>query len=605
MTSDGTWNYTYGSAGNMIGKVGISNNLSWAFTYNNANRVISAVETDTSTQTVLQSVSYIYDVFGNRLSQSVTINGTTTVTNFASTPDGTLFADLDSGGTIQTRYIAGAGGADTWLARVTTGSHAYWLLSDYQGSITLVVDQTGAVADSLVYDAWGNITSETTPSERGALGFQGGRYDAVTGNWNFGVRVYDPTRRDWTTQDPEGFRAGDSNLQRFVENGPTNGVDPSGKYTISELFEKLGEHHSESLKLFAEYLLDYGGWSFVTQDIEYEDIEKGFIPYNVGRLWRQNNKDIDGDISTRRIRAMEGRKYDIAHNDNRWIVDYTNKLIWVNSSGLKWGSDYLAEAIGEILKRADQAAVTADTINENAAKMNGLKAGAMVTAADPAMMQDEARKQVTPMIIDLGVHVGIEVGSQLGGSFALRGVFWMLKQGYRLAGPAVLKGGRTLIKFTRPAGQVPTTKAVKELNAWAAQRPNVGSHARPNGVTKEMMRPGGELPKPAAGEITPAPKSGNAPGTGAAPQGPPPLKSIHPDSSLRPSSLDFWGKKSTQEIIDSLKPGQKDALLVYTDGRIAQGNTRIKILRDRGVDVDKLPREIHKPDNSMFPDLKD
>ena len=155
LASDGTWNYTYDSAGNMIGKVGISNNLSWAFTYNNANRVISAVETDTSTQTVLQSVSYIYDVFGNRLSQSVTIDGTTTVTNFASTPDGTLYADLDTGGTIQTRYIAGAGGADTWLARVTSGSHAYWLLSDYQGSITLVVDQTGAVSDSLVYDRLG------------------------------------------------------------------------------------------------------------------------------------------------------------------------------------------------------------------------------------------------------------------------------------------------------------------------------------------------------------------------------------------------------------------------------------------------------------------
>jgi hypothetical protein len=36
-----------------------------------------------------------------------------------------------------------------------------------------------------------------------------------------------------------------------------------------------------------------------------------------------------------------------------------------------------------------------------------------------------------------------------------------------------------------------------------------------------------------------------------------------------------------------------------------QGNTRIKILRDRGVDVDKLPREPYKPDNSMFPDIKD
>lgn len=85
----------------------------------------------------------------------------------------------------------------------------------------------------------------------------------------------------------------------------------------------------------------------------------------------------------------------------------------------------------------------------------------------------------------------------------------------------------------------------------------------------------------------------------------PPLRSIHPEISLRKSSLDFWGKKSNQEIIDSLKPGAKEPLITYPDGRIAQGNTRIKILRDRGVDVDQLPRQIHKPDDSMFPDLQD
>ena len=85
----------------------------------------------------------------------------------------------------------------------------------------------------------------------------------------------------------------------------------------------------------------------------------------------------------------------------------------------------------------------------------------------------------------------------------------------------------------------------------------------------------------------------------------PALKAIHPESSLRKSSLDYWGKKSNQEIIDSLKPGAIEPLITYPDGRIAQGNTRIKILRDRGVDVDQLPRQIHNPDTSMFPDLKD
>lgn len=59
--------------------------------------------------------------------------------------------------------------------------------------------------------------------------------------------------------------------------------------------------------------------------------------------------------------------------------------------------------------------------------------------------------------------------------------------------------------------------------------------------------------------------------------GQPPLRSIHPDSSLSKSSLDFWGRKSTPEIIDSLRPGQAEALRAYPDGRIANGRTWAKI----------------------------
>jgi hypothetical protein len=71
----------------------------------------------------------------------------------------------------------------------------------------------------------------------------------------------------------------------------------------------------------------------------------------------------------------------------------------------------------------------------------------------------------------------------------------------------------------------------------------------------------------------------------------PPLKSLHPDSSLDKSSLDFWGKKDTDDIVFSLRPGAHEALRVKPDGTIANGNTRVKVLRERGYDVDSLPRE--------------
>lgn len=71
-----------------------------------------------------------------------------------------------------------------------------------------------------------------------------------------------------------------------------------------------------------------------------------------------------------------------------------------------------------------------------------------------------------------------------------------------------------------------------------------------------------------------------------------PLNPLHPDSSLSPAKLADYGKARTQELMDSLKPGQPGSLKVRPDGTMVDGHHRIKILRDRGVDVDQLPREI-------------
>ena len=72
----------------------------------------------------------------------------------------------------------------------------------------------------------------------------------------------------------------------------------------------------------------------------------------------------------------------------------------------------------------------------------------------------------------------------------------------------------------------------------------------------------------------------------------PPLKSLHPESSLVPSKLDKYRKLTTQELTDSLKPGRPGSLKARPDGTIVDGHHRIKILRERGADVDLLPREV-------------
>jgi hypothetical protein len=72
----------------------------------------------------------------------------------------------------------------------------------------------------------------------------------------------------------------------------------------------------------------------------------------------------------------------------------------------------------------------------------------------------------------------------------------------------------------------------------------------------------------------------------------PPLKSLHPDGSLIQSKLEKFGKLTTEELIISLRPGKPGGLKVRLDGTILDGHHRIMILRDRGIDVNELPREI-------------
>jgi hypothetical protein len=75
-----------------------------------------------------------------------------------------------------------------------------------------------------------------------------------------------------------------------------------------------------------------------------------------------------------------------------------------------------------------------------------------------------------------------------------------------------------------------------------------------------------------------------------------PLRRIHLDYTLEAGSnrvaLEYWRKQPTEDIVNSLQPGQPEALKVKSDGRIMNGNMRIKVLEERGFDVNSLPREV-------------
>ena len=72
----------------------------------------------------------------------------------------------------------------------------------------------------------------------------------------------------------------------------------------------------------------------------------------------------------------------------------------------------------------------------------------------------------------------------------------------------------------------------------------------------------------------------------------PPLKPLHPDSSLSKAKLTQLERLSTDALKRSLAPGQRDCLKARPDGTILDGHHRVHILRKRGVNVNALQREI-------------
>jgi len=72
----------------------------------------------------------------------------------------------------------------------------------------------------------------------------------------------------------------------------------------------------------------------------------------------------------------------------------------------------------------------------------------------------------------------------------------------------------------------------------------------------------------------------------------PPLQPLHSSSSLSQIKLNLYARLTTDELKCSLEPGKPGSLKTRDDGTIIDGHHRIEILRERGVDVDQLPREI-------------
>jgi len=135
-------------------------------------------------------------------------------------------AELDENGNITSQFIYAT--KPNVPDYMISGGVEYRIITDQVGSPRLIVNsQTGAIAQRIDYDEFGNITSDTNPGFQ-PFAFAGGLYDAQTKLVRFGARDYDPETGRWTAKDPIRFDGGDANLYGYVMADPVNLTDPSG-----------------------------------------------------------------------------------------------------------------------------------------------------------------------------------------------------------------------------------------------------------------------------------------------------------------------------------------------------------------------------------------
>jgi RHS repeat-associated protein len=225
LTASPGYTYSYDNQGNMTAETQTSTGDVTTFTYDYRNRLVGAVEQNSSHAVVMQA-TYVYDALDHRIETDETVSGTETKT--WTVYDGVnAYADFSGSGVLQQRYLYGPAVHEI-LARVSAGGTVSWYLADKLGSVTDIVNTSGAVLDHIAYDSYGNVTSQSNASNGDRFQFAGMQSDSATGLNYDQARWYSATTGRFSTEDPIEFGGLDSNLYRYTRNDSINYLDNTG-----------------------------------------------------------------------------------------------------------------------------------------------------------------------------------------------------------------------------------------------------------------------------------------------------------------------------------------------------------------------------------------
>ncbi|MDB4988291.1 MAG: hypothetical protein JWN04_3469, partial [Myxococcaceae bacterium] len=171
-------------------------------------------------------IQYVNDALGRRLGKKR--NGAL-VASWLYDANARPVAQVSPSGTVEAVFLYGArANGPEYILEPATGRRLF-VVADHLGSARMLVDaDTGAIAQTSSFDAWGQLTSRSGELDLHPFGFASGLYDPDTGLTRFGARDYDAHLGRWTAKDPSLFDAGSANLYSYVDGDPINFADPSG-----------------------------------------------------------------------------------------------------------------------------------------------------------------------------------------------------------------------------------------------------------------------------------------------------------------------------------------------------------------------------------------
>jgi RHS repeat-associated protein len=222
-----------------------------------------------------------------------------------------ILAELDTTGAMQIGYVYGPRGMISQIP----GGQTYAYFHNLQGSTVVLVDSTGTLKNSYLYDPFGQKLSSTIEQVGNSFAFLG-RYSTPTvGQYSLTAhRVYDSLQGRFTGVDPL-MSAPQSVSSAFVyaRQAPLGMIDPTGLIAVSvdasDALDKISQLASAAAHMLSPTVASAGPGAFQFVDLGARDIlDTSTRSLSVVQLAVELNQDLNSpNANLASIRSTTGQ----------------------------------------------------------------------------------------------------------------------------------------------------------------------------------------------------------------------------------------------------------------------------------------------------------